>query len=59
MNVDWISILTHVISLLIGGAGGFAIRTAINSNVNKTKGTNSPIYSNKGSVTTGKIGDGK
>lgn len=59
LNIDWTTILSHAITLLIGGTGGFAIRSAISKNVNKTKGNNSPIYNNEGSVTTGKIGDNK
>lgn len=60
MTIDWTSIITHIITFIIGGTGGFAIRSVLISkrNTNKTKGDNSPIFNNKGNVTTRKIGDG-
>ncbi|MDM5201551.1 hypothetical protein QUF79_26330 [Fictibacillus enclensis] len=59
MNIDWTTIISHTLTLLLGGAGGFAIRSVVRKNTNRTKGKNSPIFTNDGNVTTGKIGDSK
>lgn len=60
MTIDWTPILTHIITFILGGTGGFAIRSILISkrSTNKTKGDNSPIFNNDGNVTTRKIGDG-
>jgi|tagenome__1003787_1003787.scaffolds.fasta_scaffold20867693_3 hypothetical protein len=57
MNIDWTVILTHILALLIGGTGGFVLKSEINKKINKTKGKNSPIFSNDGDVTSHDFGD--
>lgn len=58
MNIDWTIVITHLLTLIIGGASGYTIKSIkVNRNTrNNTKGDYSPIFSNDGDVETGDFG---
>ncbi|MFC0561941.1 hypothetical protein [Halalkalibacter alkalisediminis] len=59
MSIDWTTIITHLLTLLVGATGGYVLKSIkINENISKTKGKNSPIFNNEGDV-KGRFGDGK
>ncbi|WP_341962877.1 hypothetical protein NM897_05980 [Planococcus maritimus] len=60
MSIEWTTIITHLLTLILGASGGYVIKSIrINQkNTNKTKGKNSPILNNNGDV-KGRFGDGK
>ncbi|WP_138420900.1 hypothetical protein [Aquibacillus sediminis] len=57
MTIDWTVVLTHIISLLIGGTSGYFLKSEVNKKVNKTGDKNSPIFSNTGDVKANDFGD--
>ncbi|MBL5768558.1 hypothetical protein [Heyndrickxia sporothermodurans] len=59
MTIDWTTVLTHLLTLLLGATGGYLFKSIrVNQNTNETKGKNSPIFTNKGDV-KGNFGDRK
>ncbi|MCW1928364.1 hypothetical protein [Bhargavaea beijingensis] len=59
MTIDWTTVLTHLLTLLVGATGGYFFKSIrVKQNINETKGKNSPIFTNKGDV-RGYFGDRK
>lgn len=60
MTIDWTTVITHLLTLILGGTGGYVLKSIrINQkNTSKTKGKNSPIFNNDGDV-KGRFGDGR
>ncbi|WP_164670221.1 hypothetical protein [Virgibacillus doumboii] len=60
MTIDWTTVITHLLTLILGATGGFVLKSIriTQKSTNKTKGKNSPIYNNDGDV-KGSFGDGR